>query len=364
MNYRLKYANQFVVSFVIMALIVIGVAIIFVAFQQKIFEKKLSYNTKLSDGTGLSAQTQLLYKGFEIGRVKKFSLSKDGWIVVYLKIYQRYSNLIVTGSVINRLTSPLTGKTQLEFFQNNSSTKLIEEGGLIESSDTPEGLVIYRELSTGKSSDMITSIITNLDRFIQELGKDNNQDKGSLFRLLYFLANVSQEASKSMMEINKMLNEVNSFASNLNKDNNADQGAIFRLLNNAADASVKINKEIEAVDTLIKGLTVFIEEYQNPDSLLVRMIDPSGNNIITPIRNTLETLNMNLKETQQILVFLNRQKPELSILLNQINEALTRAQKTLDALNNNPLLKSGIPPKKQSTSGTGTRIKEFNDDKK
>jgi phospholipid/cholesterol/gamma-HCH transport system substrate-binding protein len=156
-----------------------------------------------------------------------------------------------------------------------------------------------------------------------------------------------------------MLKETNQFVANLNKDNNADQGAVFRLLYNSAEVSGKIDREVEQIDELIKGLNNAIKEYQDPDSILVKMIDPSGDNLLGPIKEVIHGLNSNLKETQQLLEFLNRQKPEISTMLNHINTSMDKAQKTIDALNNNPLLKSGIPKQNQPSTGTGYRIKEL-----
>jgi phospholipid/cholesterol/gamma-HCH transport system substrate-binding protein len=332
---------------------------IVVSLRQKVFERKIDYNTRLSDATGLSTQTQLLFKGFEIGRVKSFSLNDDGWISVQLKIYQKYKSLFHTGSVINRLTSPITNKTQLEFIQNNKNNHLIAENSLIISTDLPEGLKIYKELNTGKSSDMVTSIMANLDRLVQELGKDNNADKGSLFRFMYHLANVTTEAESSIKEVNQLLKEAGSFTSNLNKDNNADKGAVFRILYNAAETSDKVEAEMSQVDMLLKTLNKAAKEYESPDSLIIRMIDPTGENLLNPVKDLIKSLGLNLSETQELLKYLNRQKPEMTTMLNQINSSMEKARKTLDALNNNPLIKSGIPKAGVPATGTGNRVKEL-----
>jgi len=363
MNYKLKYANQLVAGFVIIALLLLISFTILIALRQKIFENKLDYYTKVTDATGLSTQTQLLFKGFEIGRVKSFALNNDGWIRVHLVIFQKYRNLFRAGSVINRLTNPLTSKTQLEFVQNIANANLIPENSIIISTDNSEGLRQYKILSTGKSSDMITSIMANLDRLVQELGKDNNPDKGSLFRFLYHLANVSIETEKSIKQVNTLLKEANQFASNLNQDNNADKGSTFRMLYNAAEITAKVEKDMEQIDKLLLALNQTVKEYQSPDSLLIKMIDPSGENLIQPIKDLIKSLDSNLQETQQLLEFFNRQKPEIATMVNQINSSLGKAKQTMDALNNNPLLKTGIPKMSQPATGTGNRIKELPNDK-
>jgi phospholipid/cholesterol/gamma-HCH transport system substrate-binding protein len=363
MNYRLKYANQIVSIFVLVALVALIGFIVLIAIKQKAFETKLDYYTHVSDATGLSPQTQLLFKGFEIGRVKSFSLNPDGWIKVHLIIFQKYKHLFTKDSVINRLTNPLTQKTQLEFVQNLASKVPIKEEEFILSTDTAEGLKRYRQLSVGKSSDMITSILANVDRLVQELGKDNNADKGALFRFLYHLANVSAESERSIKQVNQLLKDASLFVGNMNRDNNADQGALFRVLYNAAEMSEQMRKEVQQIENLLKTLNQTAIEYQQPDSLLIKMVDPTGQNLLLPIKGVIKSLDENLKETQELLKFFNRQKPEIATMVGQINTSLEKAQKTMEALNNNPLLKSGVPQTGLPSTGTGYRLKELPDDK-
>jgi hypothetical protein len=50
-------------------------------------------------------------------------------------------------------------------------------------------------------------------------------------------------------------------------------------------------------------------------------------------------------------------------MVGQINTSLDKAQKTMEALNNNPLLKAGVPQTGLPSTGTGYRLKELPDDK-
>jgi len=359
MNYKLKYARPIVTTFVLLAIAVLILLFVFIAVRQKMFESKSHYFTLCSDATGISPQTLLLYKGFEIGRVREFNLTPTGWISVHLIIYKEYSQLIVQHSVINRLTNPITSKTQLVFVKNNKESALLEEGKYILSTDQPEGLKQFKELDTGMLPDMISNILSNVDRLIQELGKDNNPDQGALFRFLFHLANLTAQSERSVRQVNDILVDVKNFTANMNSDNNADKGAVFRMLYNAADITETLQQELNQIDSILRAVNETIDNYKQPDSLVVKMIDPTGKNIITPLKNALTGISDNLDQTMQMLIYLNKQQPEIGLMLQQINAALEKAQKTLEALNNNPLFKSGIRTESKSEQKAGIRLREL-----
>jgi phospholipid/cholesterol/gamma-HCH transport system substrate-binding protein len=116
---------------------------------------------------------------------------------------------------------------------------------------------------------------------------------------------------------------------------------------------------VQQIDVLLKALNQTAVAYQKPDSLLIKLIDPTGQNLLFPVRDVIKSLDDNLKETKELLKFLNRQKPEIATMVGQINSSLEKAQKTMDALNNNPLLKPGIPKTATPATGTGVRLKEL-----
>jgi hypothetical protein len=74
------------------------------------------------------------------------------------------------------------------------------------------------------------------------------------------------------------------------------------------------------------------------------MIDPSGDNLFKPIKASLEGLSANLEASLQLLNSFNASSPEIAALLSGLNDSLGDARRTLEALNNNPVLKMGMKP--------------------
>ncbi|MDD2332514.1 MAG: hypothetical protein PHI68_07680, partial [Candidatus Cloacimonetes bacterium] len=236
MSYKIKNARQIVMLFVSVPVVLLITVLAFIAIKQNMFEKRFYYTTHLQDANGISTQTQLLYKGFDIGRVAGFELSKDGSIKTRFYILKRFNQIMVQESVIYRITNPVTGKTTLEYFSAPGSTEPLPEEALIPSTDFAEGRALFRRISP-KSSDMISSIIENVNILTGELNRDDNEDRGALFRILKNVADLTEQTEASMVQIDAILREMVAFSRNLNRDNTEGEGTIFRIMNNVADIS-------------------------------------------------------------------------------------------------------------------------------
>ncbi len=358
MNYKMRHTRQVVFLFIAVPLIILIMAVVFVALKQNMFEKRYYYYTALQDAIGISTQTPILYKGFEIGRIRDFNLTDNGEIRIQFYVLKSYNKIMMTDGVISRTNNPITGRTLLEYIDNPDSSTPLLDGGYIISTDFPEGKVLFRKISP-RAGDAISSIVDNINSLTFELNRDNNPDKGSIFRILVNLADMSGKATENMRQIETVLNELLDFSVNLNRDHNADAGSIFRILNTVADITEVTKRQMVQIDSILVSVNRITRNYENPDSLIVRMIDPSGQNLVLPIRNTIISLDANLEETRKLLSTLNRNSPELLVLINNLNATLSQAQKTLEGINNNPLIRSGISPSQTTTNPTPGRIMEL-----
>ncbi|MCK9584841.1 MAG: hypothetical protein M0R69_08050 [Candidatus Cloacimonetes bacterium] len=361
MNYKLEHTRQIVTMFIIIPVVVLIVVIAFIAIRQNMFEKRFYYSSSLENAIGISAQTALLYKGFEIGRVSNFELGEDGSIHVDFYVRKRYKPLMVEASVIYRTTIPITNKTTLEYFMAPSKQKPLPEGGYIVSTDFAQGRALLREYSP-KSSDPIGTIVENLEALTTELNKDDNADKGALMRILVSAADLSEKADLTLDLLNDNLREMKFLTSNLNKDHNPDAGVILRIVNNLADISQSIAGQTDDLERLIASANTAAENYAYPDSLIIKMLDPSGKALMQPLSTSLYALSGSLQETEKILGSLSRANPELLLIINNLNETLNEANKTLQALNNNPLLRGGIVPSRIKAYAPAGRIDEVPDE--
>lgn len=357
MSYKIKHAPQIVIAFVSIPVLVLLATLVFIAIRQNLLEKKYVYHSVLSNAMGISTQTPVLYRGFEVGRVRSFVLENDGNIGLKFNILKRYKNIMIRGSVLVRNTNPVTGKTNLEFIRNpNSHITLPDESSII-SSDFPEGKQQLK-LIAPQLSDPISVIIANLAELSTSLTEDNNADKGSIPRLLVNLADAAEKARDGLIDAQIAMAELARLAGNLNKDNNPDSGVLLRTINNLADLTDGLNKRLRDLDGILHSVQTGVDNYAKPDSLLIKMLDPQQELILKPLSATLTNLSNAADEMTGILATVNN--PELRLMLNNLNDSLAKAKKTLDALNNNPLLRKGIAPTQQMQIPSPKRMHEVN----
>ena len=90
MSFKFKHAEKITGVFILLAVVILIVGAVVISVSKKTFVKTHVFKTLLSDAAGLSTSTPLSFKGYEIGRVKKFLLDKDNNIDVELGVYKEY----------------------------------------------------------------------------------------------------------------------------------------------------------------------------------------------------------------------------------------------------------------------------------
>nr|MDK2850999.1 phospholipid/cholesterol/gamma-HCH transport system substrate-binding protein [Candidatus Cloacimonadota bacterium] len=357
MKYKLEHTRQIVFAFIIIPVVVLILTIVFIAIRQNMFEKRFLYTTSLENAIGVSSQTPVLYKGFEIGRIRNFELGDDGMIHVEFYVLKRYNHLMVEESVIYRTTIPITNKTTLEYVRAAQSDNYLKEGSYIISTDFPQGRQLLKRYSP-KSSDPIGTIVENIEMLTTELNRDNNADKGALMRILVSTADLISKVDQTLDLLNANLDQMSKLTEGLNREYQPDDGMVLRMVSNLTEISQSIAGQMDDIEQLVSTVNLAAENYADPDSLILRMLDPEGDVLIAPLSSSLYALSGSLQETEKILSSLARANPEILLIINNLNETLSRATLTLEALNNNPLLRKGIPPSRIRSYAPEGRINE------
>ncbi|MCA0445654.1 MAG: MlaD family protein [Bacteroidetes bacterium] len=335
MKFKFKYTNKIVGVFMLVALGLLIGSLILITIQQKVFVKKYVFKARFLDAEGLSTSTPIRFKGYEIGRITQFRLNEENTIDADFTVVEEYRTKIVENSALNKAKNPISGASTIELLQGPDPQKILPEGGLIPSIEIPEGRRLVDEGLVIKTGDVISSMLVNTDRLLENLNRDNNEKSGALFRALVNLADASEKLDKTMDQISVTFDK-------FNRDGNPQDGAIFRALKNMADLTEQLQTTTALINkSLIKSDTL-MSAYANPNGLVVKLADPKGENFIKPINETLKNLNYSLTEMGKMLVFLNEQQPELSGVISEGKQTLSTAQKTLEGINNNPLIRGGI----------------------
>lgn len=348
MDKELKKIYRRTGLFVFAAVLILILLLLFIAQEQRTFARKYSFYTVLEDAVGLDKTTSIRFKGTEIGRVRDFTFNEERNVETHFHIYSEYRDLMVRHSAISKSVPPLGGRATLDFLMGPLDGDLAEEHSLIPSLDMPEGRDLLARRKVRTRGDQISSLVANLGTFVENLNRDDNFDQGSVFRMLYHLAFAAEN-------LNNTLENMNSLAEDLQKDNYEAHGALFRLTVNLADLTEEFRVSNSLLAKNLMNLNDMIINYSQPDDLLTRMIDPGGENIMKPLNEGLESLAESMKEINQMTKFLQNQSPEIAILMSETRTTLSELQKTLQGINNNPLIRRGII--REELPGSGERVR-------
>lgn len=337
MNYKFKYTGRIVGFFVFTAFVILAITFFSIAVNRKLFIKKFAFKTVFNDAIGLTTKTPIIFKGFEIGEIKSFNLNEQNMIDAVFIVYEPYRSKIVFNSVLRKTTNPLSGKSSIELIQGPDLKNICRENELIPEITTSQGKLLIARSNIQISGDIVSSIVSNVNQFLYNLNRDNNQDQGSVFRTLYHVANSSENLEKTLRLVNETIGK-------LNKEYQPDDGDLFRTINELSTVAIKLNETVDLMNQTLQSTDKMIKAYSDPTGIAVKMIDPQEKNIIQPMRLIFDTLNQNLIELQKILIYFESQSPEISSMINETKQTLGKAQKTLEGVNNNPLIRGGIQP--------------------
>lgn len=301
MKFKIKYADQIVGILSIIAIIALIFIIFLIGSTQKWFVPKHNYYTIISSAANISVGKSITYKGFEIGKIKSFSLDDSDKVVVHFYITDDYRSKAVRHSIIEILTSPLG--SSVVFYPGNSLDYMPDNSFVPErSSDEAKELIKLRLVSVSEQTDsintilaMATSLIGDIDTLVKQFnialeGKENTP-----------LANI--------------ISELNGILANLNDLTSDSAGLVPKLLE----------------DENSKG----------------------------SIANSLNQLSVTMEDITSITSSVEGNMPNITILISQMQTILKQMQDVMEGLKNNPLLKNGISEKPEKENAA-PKLREDN----
>lgn len=378
MKIKMKFADQIVGLFILISIVGLALVLILLGVNQRWFAKNYHFYTILKSTYGISEGAEIKLRGFVVGKVDKLEPDfKLGNVKMDFHIFDNYyEDIVLENSVIEVVTNPLGLGTDIAFHPGHVETGAprlpIQEEDIIYSKDSEEG---FRLIKQGKvdyagESDSILTLASKAAPLIENL---NN--------VLYLIdEGISGEETKNnrIAQILENTRELEQTVNNILKGR--DPGPVGDILVNAEIAMANITDAIpkitEEVDVILKQLDGFTANLEQTDGLLTRLIDPHGTldtlldddnqlygqitTVVDDIHLILRDVNGIVSQLESYVEFVNTTKPQVTGILEEGLQTLDSVQDVLEAVKNNPLLKGGIPEKKeqQSTFG-GFRDEEF-----
>lgn len=339
MSFKFKHTEKITGVFILLAVVILIIGTVVISVSKKTFVKTHVFKTLLSDAAGLSTATPLSFKGYEIGRVKKFLLDKDNNIDVELGVYRKYREKIVKGCAIYRLNNPITGETSLVLLQPRGPYpasvfggigSVLPEGEYIPSLDMEDGQELLEDNVIEKSGETVSLIFDEARVFVSNL-RDEFKLKKDTFRVFF----------ENLHGVSESLARNKEFFENLNRLLDPNDGPVFQTLEQFSNISKKLNQSVDQLNEIM-------ENYKDPEGLMTKLFQVNQQQL----NQTLENLNKNLVALHQALTSLRESSPLIADLLD-------KSRKALQAINNNPLLRGGIEKEDKNTNSSRKKRMEI-----
>jgi phospholipid/cholesterol/gamma-HCH transport system substrate-binding protein len=302
--------------------------------KQRWFAKDLTYRTHFESAAGLNINMPIQYKGFTIGNVKSFDLTDDDKVEVHFSIYDTYLDRVRHGSLVDIQVSPIGMGSTFLFHPGIRNEPL--EGDFIPSVNSADGKALIAEglAYIPSQDDSITQIITRINVLL-----------GNVNTLVRDINNASETST-----VGRILRDAESAVSGISDLADDLKQSVPPVVNTVDAAVGDIRRVIADIKVITEDLTVLSDELANPDSLVLSVLDTEGP-VYTNLEEILNSLSGTLKSVDQLAAGLPSNLPLIVSVLEDLSDTLESAQDVIIAMQNNPLLRKGVPARPRSQTG-------------
>ncbi len=339
MKLKLKYTGYLVTIFLTIAFLSLLVMMSLLTIDRRYFTDKHTFYTRFNDATGLSASTPIIFKGFKIGRINDFYMEDDSRIYVTLFIYDEYKDLIKKNSVLKKTTNFLSGASSISYHVPEKSSELLPPESNIPSVDFDEGQNLAKEHDLEFSEELVYSLLSNLNTMLIDLNREYKDEK-----LLLSTVKKLNHLSDDLIKVSRNIVFLTNAVRNEVEDKDSDTRKVLTEIDNLAD---KLDNTAGVLTNVLLNADTLINNYKNPDSLLFKLLDPDGDEIINPMSKIIKGADTLLNEHTEFAKFLNTQQMQIQLILFKLNNTLNELDKSINGINNNPLIAPGIDTQEQ-----------------
>lgn len=333
MKFRIKFAQQVVGIFVLIAAVALIAVVVSMGANQRWFAKNYDYYSIFPSAEGLSNGMAIRYKGFEIGRIENIGLTEDDRVRVDFYIQDTFHEKVVPNSILQLQTSPIGLGGGLVFHQGREPGEPLESGSLIPSLGSPEGQAIVEAdaVIMPASGDSVTRIIAQVEPVLENVNTllvSVDQTLGHVNTALS--GDQSEPLGLTLAQVNTLLAEVETTLVQTREESN-------KLL-----ASVNvITGNLEETTAAIRDPTGLVPKLLDADGSIATFLN-DNNRLFNEVEQMLISINASLDEVNEFSQFINGTQPQIAGMLEESREAINTGQDVLEGLSNNPLIRGGI----------------------
>ncbi|MBB6478624.1 MlaD family protein [Spirochaeta isovalerica] len=348
MKFKFRFAEQIVGLFVLISLILVCVALILIGINKRWLRDDLVYTSSFPSATGLRSGMSVTLRGFKIGELQTIELDDDNMIGVSFVIYEEYINRVVGNSVIELQANPLGLGAQIAFYPGIEKGDSLQEGSFIHSTATAEGRRLIKEglVDKDSSGDIIVKILNDADEMVLSLNS-------LLITLDETLLGYNPGPVGEILDsLGKVIPGVSAVVEDVQVETLPEVGAILEDIKKITQSFALLARELETVEGIVPKML-------DPKGSVATFLD-DDNKLFNQVYGILDELQNSMKEVRELMEYLNGLSPEISSLVEGTGATIDEAEKVLQGLKNNPLLRGGIEEETpQDSVSTSIRDGEF-----
>ncbi|MCX7025184.1 MAG: MlaD family protein [Spirochaetes bacterium] len=368
MKFRIRYADQVVGVFIVIALVIFCGIIVLLGMNQRWFAKNYSFKTRFESGAGVSAGTAIVMKGFPVGKIAKVELDDENRVDVEFVIFDTYYPKVREYSLIELSVSPIGLGTQI-LFHPGKGENLIQPGEFIPEASSPDGAaIVEQELAEiPPKDDTVTRLLANVNPLLEDVNKIVVTANRTLTEVNRALAGQSTgplgqsivELPKTMRGVNEVVGNVNDVVVNVNGTVTDAKAQVETVVSQVSALMAQTSELMASVQAITGNLEATTEAMRDPTGLVPRLLDPQGsiktflddkNAIYNKVTSMMTEIEKSVKSLSAIASSLNDEMPKIAAILNESRTALRQAQDVLQGLKTNPLISGGIPERSEQQS--------------
>jgi phospholipid/cholesterol/gamma-HCH transport system substrate-binding protein len=380
MKFRIRYADQLVGLFLLLAVLAIAVILVFLGINQRWFAKDYEFRSRFDSAGGLSVGMPIMLKGFEIGSIERIELNDDNQVDVLFSVHDTYYNKVLPNSVLELTSSPIGLGVTLDFHPGAGAGLPQPELSFIPSLDLPEGqdLVAAGLVLIPKGEDVIGSVIGKLNPILDDVRSTVVQIKRVVGTVDLALQGKSGPVGEMVMDlsatpdkVNALIESVNARVEDISRQANAALSSFGTVATTAQGTVDSLSADLSVITANIKKTTDGLTETRG---LVTRLLDPKGSvatilndqnalygqieGSLKQVQESVTGINRIVEQVNAFVEYLNGTRPQISGILETGRTTLEKGNDVLEAVKNNPLLRGGVPESKAQT----TTLKSYRDE--
>ena len=320
MKLGIRFADKIVGLFIILAIGILIFVIFMLGSSQRWFSRDYNFKAYFHSAAGISQNMNVQFKGFTIGHIKSVKLADDDRVEVHFTIFDTYIDRVREGSLVDVSVSPIGMGNQFLFYPGLGK-ELIAEGGIIPTVNSDDGrhFIAVGLAQLPESGDSIGNIIATVNILLSDIQEAlAGTDKTTLGRTLGNVETITEGLPHTI------------------------DGTVSRLM--------------AQLEPILKNVKEVSDQLAAPDGTVMAILDADGE-VYAGLVSSLESVSGILKSLDKTVEFIPPQMPQIGAVIVEVQGVLQTVEDVLISLTNNPLLRKGIPERKETPAG-GTRPRD------